>query len=157
MFLDEDDDVELDIVRLFRETVSEVKQEALAPFRPSDGSLYESFSISVTPTTIFLNGPFPEQSNRVLRAYDAENHDSFLRVSFVDEAGLHYRFDREIDGQTFIRNRVGDCLSNGLTIAGRKFEFLAYSQSALKEHSVWYVVCSLSIEKVVQVCIYIGS
>lgn len=154
LFLDEDDDVELDIVRLFRETVSEVNQEASAPFRPSDGSLYESFSVSVTPTTIFLNGPFPEQSNRVLRAYDAENHDSFLRVSFVDEAGLHYRFDREIDGQTFIRNRVGDCLSNGLTIAGRKFEFLAYSQSALKEHSVWYVVCSLPIEKVVQVCIY---
>lgn len=141
LFLDEDDAVEFNIVRLFRQSVSEVNQEgSLAFFRPSDGSLYESFHVEVTPTTMFLNGPFPEQSNRVLRAYDAENHDSFLRVSFVDEAGLHYRFDRAIDGPEFIKNRVGDLLFNGLKIAGQHFEFLAYSQSSLKEHSVWYVV-----------------
>lgn len=30
-------------------------------------------------------------------------------------------------------------IDKGLTIAGRHFKFLAYSQSALKEHAVWYV------------------
>lgn len=107
------------------------------PLRPTDGSLFDSLHVIVTPTTMFLEGPFPERSNRVVRSYDPVHHDSFLRVSFVDEGRLQYRFDREVDGPGFIRSRVGALLLDGLTIAGRTFEFLAYSQSALKEHAVW--------------------
>jgi len=113
------------------------KQGEITSMIPDDGSYYQSLHVIITPTTMFLNGPFPEQSNRVIRRYDNENHENFLRVTFRDENHLQYRFDREVDGPRFIRERVGVFLKNGLTIAGRAFKFLAYSQSALKEHSVW--------------------
>lgn len=106
---------------------------------PDDGSYYQSLHVIITPTTMFFNGPYPEQSNRVIRRYDSECHENFLRVTFRDENHLQYRFDREIDGPGFIKDRVGEFLKKGLSIAGRVFEFLAYSQSALKEHSVWFV------------------
>ena len=92
----------------------------------------------VTPTTIHLDGPHPERFNRVIRWYP-DHHDHFLRVSFADEVHLQYRFDRDVDGRDFIARRVGSILTKGLEIAGRHFHFLAYSQSALKEHSVWFV------------------
>ncbi|KAG7099381.1 hypothetical protein E1B28_001236 [Marasmius oreades] len=106
---------------------------------PTEGSLFESYHVIITPTRMRLEGPIPERSNRVIRFYDRSCHDSFLRVSFLDEDEVQYRFDREVDGSAFIRLRVGDFLLNGLTIGGRRFEFLAYSQSALKEHAVWFV------------------
>lgn len=58
-------------------------------------------------------------------------------VSFVDEARLRYRFDHELDGREFIKTRVGPFLYDGFQVAARGFEFLAYSQSALREHGVW--------------------
>jgi RNA-dependent RNA polymerase len=103
----------------------------------TDGSLYEAFHVDVTPTTFHLDGLFIEQSNRVIRAYDRKHEDCFLRVSFVDEAHLQYRFDHEIDGREFTRSRIGPLLYNGLKVARRKFDFLACSQSALREHAVW--------------------
>jgi RNA-dependent RNA polymerase len=63
----------------------------------------------------------------------------FIRVSFRDEDRLQYRWDREVDGATFVRERVGQILHRGFTIAGRKFEFLGYSQSQLRTHSVFAV------------------
>ncbi|KAF9056326.1 RNA-directed RNA polymerase 2 [Panaeolus papilionaceus] len=115
------------------------KGDTLDSLVPLEGNYYHAYTVLIGPTTMRLQGPTIEQSNRVIRSYDTENHDSFLRVSFVDEVDLRYRFDREIDGAAFIRNRIGPILKEGLHIAGRKFEFLAYSQSALKEHSVWFV------------------
>ena len=105
---------------------------------PPNPDNFDCLHVTVTPTTINLDGPYPERSNRVMRSYPA-NHDSFLRVNFVDETGLQYRFDRQVDGRAFIQRRVGTILADGLDIAGRHFEFLAYSQSALKEHAVWFV------------------
>ncbi|CCM00938.1 uncharacterized protein FIBRA_02985 [Fibroporia radiculosa] len=99
---------------------------------------FNCFHVVVTPTTMYLEGPFPERSNRIMRMYMA-NQDSFLRVSFVEENRLMYRFDRELDARDFVNRRVKHLLLNGLTIAGRHFDFLAYSQSALKEHAVWFV------------------
>jgi RNA-dependent RNA polymerase len=48
----------------------------------------------------------------------------------VDENRLSYRAEREVDGPDFIERRVGGVL-NGFRCAGKDFEFLAYSQSAL--------------------------
>lgn len=113
------------------------KPTSSSSLKPSEGSLYDAFHVMITPTTMILEGPLPERSNRVIRMYEPRHHESFLRVSFVDEARLQYRFDREVDGARFIRSRVGPFLLQGLTIARRQFRFLAYSQSALKEHAVW--------------------
>ncbi|KAG6879393.1 hypothetical protein C0992_003010 [Termitomyces sp. T32_za158] len=116
----------------------EVHPQSLT-LQSTDPSLFEAYHIEVTPTTMRLSGPHLERSNRIIRRYHPDDHESFLRVSFVDEGRLHYRFDRDVDGQEFIKTRVGPILLRGLLIAGRKFEFLAYSQSALKEHAVWRV------------------
>ena len=107
------------------------------PWGPKDG-IFNCLHVSVSPTSMALGGPYPERSNRVLRTY-ADNYDSFIRVSFVEETGLRYQQDREIDGPGFIGRWVSPILHNGLTIAGRQFHFLAYSQSALKTHTVWFV------------------
>ncbi|KAF7354559.1 RNA-dependent RNA polymerase [Mycena sanguinolenta] len=62
----------------------------------------------------------------------------FLNATIGRKGGLKYRWDKELDCIAFTRRRVGEFLiDNGLTIAGRRFDFLAYSQSALKEHAVW--------------------
>lgn len=50
-----------------------------------------------------------------------------------------YRWDREVDGATFVRERVGGLLRQGFMVAGRKFEFLGYSQSQLRTHSIFAV------------------
>ena len=71
-----------------------------------------------------MAGPFPEQSNRVLRAYPREHHECFLRVSFMDDGSVPYRFDRETDSRGFVRSRVGKALKEGLEVAGKRFYFL---------------------------------
>ena len=135
LFYAEDED-KVDIVELFNEKLANLDLQSILTPRPTDGSLYDAYHVDVTPTTLHLDGPFVEQSNRVIRAYD-EHEDCFLRVCFVDEARLQYRFDHEIDGREFIQRRIGPLLYNGLKIAGRRFEFLAYSQSGLRDHAVW--------------------
>ncbi|TFY66895.1 hypothetical protein EVG20_g4194 [Dentipellis fragilis] len=106
--------------------------------RKASEGVFDCFHVTASPTTVKLEGPLPERSNRIIRMY-ADNQDSFLRVSFVDEDGLQYRADRDIDGPRFIYRFIRRILGEGLQIAGRHFHFLAYSQSALKSHTVWFV------------------
>ncbi|KAI9462500.1 RdRP-domain-containing protein [Lactarius psammicola] len=109
----------------------------LHPWGPKDGA-FHCYLVSVSPTSMKLEGPLPERSNRVMRTY-ADNIDSFIRVSFVEENDLRYQHDREINGPAFVNDWVSPILRGGITIAGRSFNFLAYSQSALKSHTVWFV------------------
>ena len=74
----------------------------------------------------------------MIRQYKA-HQDCFIRVSFVDETRLAYRHDRYVDTANLIDERVRRILVDGLTVAGRPFSFLAYSQSGLKESAVWFV------------------
>lgn len=103
----------------------------------SDG-LMLCHHVTFTPTRMMLEGPYAIQSNRIIRRY-AGFHDHFIRVDFRDEDRLQYRWDREVDGATFLRERVGGILKDGFLLAGRQFEFLAYSSSALRSHAVWFV------------------
>ena len=109
--------------------------------------------ITITPTSMAVDGPFPELSNRVLRAYPREYHECFLRVTFAEEGRIPNRWDRNVDGRSFVDKRVGTVLRGGLFIGGHRFDFLgmlysrgvlpeltisvAYSMSALRERSVW--------------------
>jgi RNA-dependent RNA polymerase len=108
----------------------------------ADMALEDTFScyhVSVTPTAMRFSGPFPERSNRIFRRYP-NRHSCFIRVSFEEETRLQLRFDREVDGAAFVKMRYGRILrETGLKIGGRMYRFLAYSQSALKEHSVWFM------------------
>lgn len=119
--------------------------EANFVFKPAEPSAamepsapFQCLHVTITPTTMILEGPFPERSNRVMRTY-CRNQECFIRVSFQDENRLQFRFDRDVDGRSFINRRVRGVLRDGIIIAGEHFRFLAYSQSALKEHTVWFV------------------
>ncbi|KAJ3575291.1 hypothetical protein NP233_g1206 [Leucocoprinus birnbaumii] len=114
-----------------------IDQPSLIPL-PQEGILYQSYHVTVTPTAMFLAGPFFEKSNRVIRRYQQAHQGSFLRVDFREEGGLRYRDDRDIIRRAFIRDRLGPILKDRLLVAGREFQFLAYSQSALREHSAWF-------------------
>jgi RNA-dependent RNA polymerase len=94
--------------------------------------------VTFTPTRTLLEGPYPTQSNRIIRQYD-KFADNFIRVDFRDEDRLQYRWDKAVDGTRFLRERVGGILKGGFQLAGRSWEFLAYSTSALREHAVWFI------------------
>ncbi|KAG8758387.1 hypothetical protein FRC14_000156 [Serendipita sp. 396] len=105
---------------------------------PTDKEVFECHHIMVTPTSVILNGPFPDETNRVIRKY-IDHQQCFLRVQFREEDRLQLRLDRVVNTNKILDERFGDILREGITVAGRKFEFLGYSSSALKEHAVWFM------------------
>ena len=110
-----------------------------APELQSTGS-HRCHHVTVTPTRLWLEGPYSDQSNSVVRKYEPQYQDNFVRVDFRDEDHLGYRWDRTVDGESFLRTRVGGILREGFDLAGRHFEFLAYSSSALRGHAVWFML-----------------
>jgi RNA-dependent RNA polymerase len=119
-----------------RENHANIKPLRLAPGHIS------CHHVVITPSRILLEGPYTTQSNRAIRRY--QSHDPglaerFIRVEFRDEDRLAYRWDGNVDGTWFLKQRVGGILRRGFKLGGRDFEFLAYSTSALREHSVWFV------------------
>lgn len=117
------------------------KKPTLKPLKLAKGHI-SCHHVIITPSRILLEGPYTTQSNRVIRHYqniDPELVERFIRVEFRDEDRLNYRWDGDVDGQWFLHQRVGGTLRDGFTLGGRTFEFLAYSTSALREHSVWFM------------------
>lgn len=127
-------------VRTAQESPMTCFERVSKEFEPSTyrGSSFRCYHVTFTPTRMLLEGPYHSQSNRVIRQYQGFE-DHFIRVDFRDEDRLQYRWDREVDGTSFLKERVGKTLKQGFELAGRKFEFLAYSSSALREHAVWFM------------------
>ena len=127
------------ILTLFLTTAQEYVPEPRSLVSRALGDTFTCYHVSVTPTAMKFHGPFQERSNRVFRRYP-KHHSCFIRVTFEEETRLQLRFDREVDGASFVKKRYGVILrETGLKIGGRRYRFLAYSQSALKEHSVWFM------------------
>ncbi|KAG6851310.1 hypothetical protein H0H93_011746, partial [Arthromyces matolae] len=127
-------------VRSIRQSPTSCFEEVCKNFTVIDSKLprgnFLCCHVTFTPTRMVIEGPYPTQSNRVIRMYE-DYLDHFVRVDFRDEDRLQYRWDREVNGSTLIQERVGGILKNGFELAGRRFELLAYSSSALREHAVW--------------------
>ncbi|KAI7952326.1 hypothetical protein MJO29_007957 [Puccinia striiformis f. sp. tritici] len=100
-------------------------------------------TVTITPTRLSLQGPQIEQSNSILRLY--QQTENFLRVSLADEMGHRLRSSREVDIHHLLRTRYRPFLTKGMILCGRKFEFLGYSNSALKDHQAWFV-CPFHID-----------
>jgi len=100
--------------------------------------------VKVTPSKIYFCGPEVNLSNRVLRNYPQDT-DNFLRVSFVDENMDKLRSSDllsgssciDVDRETKVHQRVLSTLKNGIEIGDKKFEFLAFSSSQLRDNSAW--------------------
>ncbi|KAJ6726190.1 RNA-dependent RNA polymerase [Salix purpurea] len=115
-----------------------------SPVLSLDAGLVYVRRVQITPCKVFFSGPEVNVSNRVLRQY-SEDIDNFLRVSFVDEEleKIHSTdvslrtSSRNEHRRTAIYNRILSTLQNGIVIGDKKFEFLAFSSSQLRENSCW--------------------
>jgi len=92
---------------------------------------------TVTPTGILFQTPSVEISNRVIRSY-SRYADRFLRVSFTDEKQIgRIRFtDKFTSNELF--TRVYRTLEHGIVIGDRRYEFLAFGNSQLREHGTYF-------------------
>ncbi|KAK0457718.1 RdRP-domain-containing protein [Desarmillaria tabescens] len=130
---------EQDLTGLLHEALEAYIAEARAPkrrFAPSP-AIYQSYHLIVTPTTQFLEGPLPDQSNSVLRRYN--KNEAFLRVSFQDEDRGKPRREQSLSIDRLLVCRYRPVLTSGVVVAGRKFDFLGYSMSGLKDYSFAFV------------------
>jgi RNA-dependent RNA polymerase len=102
-------------------------------------SIYQSYHLILTPSSRILDGPLPDQSSSILRRFG--NSDCFLRVTFQDDNRMPLRHDTglNISIEGLLHSRYKGALVDGIDVAGRHFEFLGYSMSGLKQHSVFFV------------------
>ncbi|KAK4548396.1 hypothetical protein RGQ29_032800 [Quercus rubra] len=115
-----------------------------SPVISLDSGLVYVRRVQITPSKVYFCGPEINVSNRVLRNFH-EDIDNFLRVSFVDEE-LDKLYSTDLsprassgneDRRTGIYKRILSILRNGIVIGDKKFEFLAFSSSQLRENSMW--------------------
>lgn len=104
----------------------------------NDAGLFKSWRLIVTPTRSMIEGPSPEQSTHIIRSY-SEHQTHFLRVTFSDEDQEPVRHQQGNDVTAFVNDRFGRPLLNGLRVGGRAFNFLIYSMSGLREHTVFFM------------------
>lgn len=120
------------------------KNRPMSPSMSLDSGLVYMRRVQITPCKVYFCGPEINVSNRVLRHFK-EHVDNFLRVSFVDEeldkvhsTALSSRASSgQCNQRTAIYNRIFSTLQNGIVIGDKKFEFLAFSSSQLRENSCW--------------------
>jgi hypothetical protein len=91
----------------------------------------------ITPSTMYPQIPNIETTNRVVRHFH-QHADRFARVQFIDDSlgrigGSNRGFSNEA-----IYNRIFDVLQNGIQVGARRYEFLAFSSSQLREHGCWF-------------------
>ncbi|KAE8667250.1 RNA-dependent RNA polymerase 1 [Hibiscus syriacus] len=94
--------------------------------------------VQITPSRIYFVGPEINVSNRVLREF-RNDIDNFLRISFVDEEldKIHSMNVQARGRRTGIYERILSTLRNGIVIGDKRFDFLAFSSSQLRENSAW--------------------
>ncbi|KAK7407698.1 hypothetical protein VNO78_09717 [Psophocarpus tetragonolobus] len=116
------------------------KNRPQSPVISLDTGLLYVRRVQITPCKVYFCGPEIIVSNRVLRQFH-EHIDNFLRVSFVDEElGKLFSTDlssRAQNKKTEIYTRILSIIKNGIVIGDKKFEFLAFSSSQLRENSLW--------------------
>ncbi|KAF6144647.1 hypothetical protein GIB67_006139 [Kingdonia uniflora] len=116
-----------------------------SPFVALDYGLVYIRRIQITPSKVYFCGPEAIVSNRVLRHYH-ELMDNFIRVSFVDEDWEKLRSTDlsprtpslgEDAQHTGIYSRILSVLRCGIAIGDKRFDFLAFSSSQLRDNSTW--------------------
>ncbi|TKX19002.1 RNA-dependent RNA polymerase-like protein [Elsinoe australis] len=94
-------------------------------------------SVTITPTTMYVQPIQVEVSNRVIRRY-IEHADRFLRVRFSDEAYFGKLQSQRDDRDVEIYDRVRRTLVNGIRVAGRHYVFLACGNSQFRENGAYF-------------------
>lgn len=89
----------------------------------------------VTPTTVRFSTPVAEISNRVIRQYSLLQ-DRFLRIQFLDEAEKRKTGFSHSNGAIY--QRMMRTLYQGVRIGDRRYEFLAFGSSQLRECGAYF-------------------
>ncbi|KAI9207883.1 RNA dependent RNA polymerase-domain-containing protein [Polychytrium aggregatum] len=90
--------------------------------------------VLVTPLRICPRPPDLDTSNRITRHYSAHRH-RFLRVVFVDE---DFGPINQTDSEIIYDKRIRHLVCNGIQVGGYTYQFLAYSNSQLREQGCWF-------------------
>ncbi|GAA5999859.1 hypothetical protein JCM10207_005942 [Rhodosporidiobolus poonsookiae] len=89
--------------------------------------------VTITPTRILLSGPVLSDSNSIIRAYGHPNHFLSVSVGAEDDSRLREK-DRDL-----LASRYKTLFRDGVDIGGRTFSFLAFSSSALKSATAFFM------------------
>lgn len=122
------------------------KQQSLSSNGNTQEKLMSCRRVLITPSKVYFLGPELETSNYVVKHFSAYASD-FLRVTFVDEdrcklpsQAISTRIGKDIFSKPYrtgIYNRILSVLRDGISIGSKKFEFLAFSASQLRDSSIW--------------------
>lgn len=93
--------------------------------------------VFVTPTTMYLQPPVIEVTNRVVRHFQ-QYSDRFLRVQFIDDGMRRMPASFGVEHNEALYDRVYKVLRDGIQIGTRRYEFLAFSSSQLRGHGCWF-------------------
>ncbi|GAN07814.1 RNA-dependent RNA polymerase 1 [Mucor ambiguus] len=94
--------------------------------------------IIVTPTHIYIQTPSVETTNRVIRHYKDQS-EGFIRVQFMDEGYNRVGgAGNENLAKDSIYLRIFTVLKRGVQIGKKRYEFLAFSSSQLREQGCWF-------------------
>ena len=96
-------------------------------------------SAIITASTMILNTPNVEMTNRVIRKY-REHADRFLRVRFEDDEFRGYARISATSQKTMdeVLSKVFRTVNGGIVIGDRHYEFLAFGNSQLREHGAYF-------------------
>ena len=95
--------------------------------------LVKIYSVRIYPSYIIRMRPTLEKSNRVLRKFSGFT-DRFLRVSFLGSSGTKYINIINDEEQSNLQHSM----KVGLRIAGRRYEYLLYTNSQLTKSKSWF-------------------
>ncbi|GBM09163.1 RNA-dependent RNA polymerase 1 [Araneus ventricosus] len=90
--------------------------------------------ITLSPTRQMLWAPEIMFSNRVLRNFDSEYA---LRLSFRDDNNSRLSFCAAYADEDVFDFSIRDPMLQGIRIGDRHYEFLAWSNSQIRDHGIW--------------------
>ncbi|KAI8647751.1 RNA dependent RNA polymerase-domain-containing protein [Parasitella parasitica] len=93
--------------------------------------------IIVTPSHIYIQTPSVETTNRVIRHYKDQS-EGFIRVQFMDEGFNRVGAGHSNMTKESIYTRIFTILRRGVQIGKKRYEFLAFSSSQLREQGCWF-------------------
>jgi RNA-dependent RNA polymerase len=109
----------------------------VTPRRPIPKHCVMQRSVNITPTMMHVASPVMEISNRITRQYLADS-DRFIRVKFTDEKGEGALRNTSGGRHDALFNRVSRAMRNGIVVAGRHYEFLAFGNSQFREAGAYF-------------------
>ena len=96
----------------------------------------EVHRVNQTPSMLLFMPASYEQVNRVLRKYQ-KHKENFLKLSFTNERQEKSFYFTE--SQKYLVSLIYNALVSGVTVGTRHFTKLSYSNSQIKQHSIWLV------------------